>query len=307
MSILVVGSVAFDSISTPFGSAERALGGSATYFSVSASFFSPVQLVAVVGEDFTEEEMKAFEGRPIDTSGLSRVEGKTFFWSGEYGFDLNVAETKDTQLNVFAEFQPKLPEAFRSPDVLFLANIHPDLQLDVLRQAKRPRLVALDTMNYWITSAKPELERVLREVDMLVINEGEVRQLTGEPNILKASRMIHDMGPQTLVLKRGEYGVLLLTPESIFAAPAYPLESVFDPTGAGDSFAGGFMGFLASCSELTAENYRRAIIFGSVVASFNVESFSLDRLRTLTRKEIDDRYRAFRRLTHFEDLDPEEV
>lgn len=307
MSILVVGSVAFDSISTPFGSAERALGGSATYFSVSASFFSPVQLVAVVGEDFTEEEMKAFEGRPIDTSGLSRVEGKTFFWSGEYGFDLNVAETKDTQLNVFAEFQPKLPEAFRSPDVLFLANIHPDLQLDVLRQAKRPRLVALDTMNYWITSAKPELERVLREVDMLVINEGEVRQLTGEPNILKASRMIHDMGPQTLVLKRGEYGVLLLTPESIFAAPAYPLESVFDPTGAGDSFAGGFMGFLASCSELTAENYRRAIIFGSVMASFNVESFSLDRLRTLTRKEIDDRYRAFRRLTHFEDLDPEEV
>ena len=307
MSILVVGSVAFDSISTPFGSAERALGGSATYFSVSASFFSPVQLVAVVGEDFTEEEMKAFEGRPIDTSGLSRVEGKTFFWSGEYGFDLNVAETKDTQLNVFAEFQPKLPEAFRSPDVLFLANIHPDLQLDVLRQAKRPRLVALDTMNYWITSAKPELERVLREVDMLVINEGEVRQLTGEPNILKASRMIHDMGPQTLVLKRGEYGVLLLTPDSIFTAPAYPLESVFDPTGAGDSFAGGFMGFLASCSELTAENYRRAIIFGSVMASFNVESFSLDRLRTLTRKEIDDRYRAFRRLTHFEDLDPEEV
>lgn len=307
MSILVVGSVAFDSISTPFGSAERALGGSATYFSVSASFFSPVQLVAVVGEDFTEEEMKAFEGRPIDTSGLSRVEGKTFFWSGEYGFDLNVAETKDTQLNVFAEFQPKLPEAFRSPDVLFLANIHPDLQLDVLRQAKRPRLVALDTMNYWITSAKPELERVLREVDMLVINEGEVRQLTGEPNILKASRMIHDMGPQTLVLKRGEYGVLLLTPDSIFTAPAYPLESVFDPTGAGDTFAGGFMGFLASCSELTAENYRRAIIFGSVMASFNVESFSLDRLRTLTRKEIDDRYRAFRRLTHFEDLDPEEV
>ena len=307
MSILVVGSVAFDSISTPFGSAERALGGSATYFSVSASFFSPVQLVAVVGEDFTEEEMKAFEGRPIDTSGLSRVEGKTFFWSGEYGFDLNVAETKDTQLNVFAEVQPKLPEAFRSPDVLFLANIHPDLQLDVLRQAKRPRLVALDTMNYWITSAKPELERVLREVDMLVINEGEVRQLTGEPNILKASRMIHDMGPQTLVLKRGEYGVLLLTPESIFAAPAYPLESVFDPTGAGDSFAGGFMGFLASCSELTAENYRRAIISGSVMASFNVESFSLDRLRTLTRREIDDRYRAFRRLTHFEDLDPEQV
>ena len=307
MSILVVGSVAFDSISTPFGSAERALGGSATYFSVSASFFCPVQLVAVVGEDFTEEEMKAFEGRPIDTSGLSRVEGKTFFWSGEYGFDLNVAETKDTQLNVFAEFQPKLPEAFRSPDVLFLANIHPDLQLDVLRQAKRPRLVALDTMNYWITSAKPELERVLREVDMLVINEGEVRQLTGEPNILKASRMIHDMGPQTLVLKRGEYGVLLLTPESIFAAPAYPLESVFDPTGAGDTFAGGFMGYLASCSELTPENYRRAIIFGSVMASFNVESFSLDRLRTLTRKEIDDRYRAFRRLTHFEDLDPEEV
>lgn len=307
MSILVVGSVAFDSITTPFGKAERALGGSATYFSVSASFFTPVQLVAVVGEDFTEEEMKAFEGRPIDTSGLSRVPGKTFFWSGEYGFDLNVANTKDTQLNVFADFQPKLPENFRNPDVLFLANIHPDLQLDVLRQAGKPRLVALDTMNYWITSAKPELERVLAEVDLLVINESEVRQLTGESNLLKAARIIHELGPKTLVLKRGEYGVLMITPDSVFTAPAYPLESVFDPTGAGDTFAGGFIGYLTSCSDLTPENYRRGIIYGSVMASFNVESFSLERLRTLDRRQIDQRFRAFRRLTHFDDLDPEEV
>ncbi len=307
MSILVVGSVAFDSITTPFGAAERALGGSATYFSVSASFFSPVQLVAVVGDDFTDEEMKAFEGRPIDTSGLSRVPGSTFFWSGEYGFDLNVANTKDTQLNVFADFQPKLPEKFRNPDVLFLANIHPDLQLDVLRQTEKPRLVALDTMNYWITSAKPELEKVLREIDLLVINEGEVRQLTGEPNLLKAARIIHELGPKTLVLKRGEYGVLMITPDSVFTAPAYPLENVFDPTGAGDTFAGGFIGYLASCAELTPEQYRRGIIYGSVMASFNVESFSMDRVRALSRRDIDERYRAFRHLTHFEDLDPEEV
>lgn len=303
MSILVVGSVAFDSIKTPFGEAERALGGSATYFSVAASFFTPVQLVAVVGDDFGEAEMEVFKDRPIDTSGLTRVEGgRTFYWKGEYGFDLNVAETRETQLNVFADFRPDLPPAFRNPDVLFLANIHPELQLEVLRQCKRPRLVALDTMNYWISSARDAVERIVREADLLVFNEAEVRQFTNEANILKAARIIHDMGPSTLVLKRGEYGVLMITRENVFAAPAYPLESVFDPTGAGDTFAGGFLGYLASCTDFGDAQLRRAIIFGSVLASFNVESFSLERLRRLTRPEIDMRYRAFRTLTHFEDL-----
>jgi sugar/nucleoside kinase (ribokinase family) len=303
MSILVVGSVAFDSIKTPFGEVERALGGSATYFSVAASFFTPVQLVAVVGDDFGEEEMEVFDGRPIDTSGLMRVEGgRTFYWRGEYGFDLNVAETRETQLNVFADFRPDLPQAFRKPDVLFLANIHPELQLEVLRQCERPRLVALDTMNYWISSARDAVERIVREADLLVFNEAEVRQFTNEANILKAARMIHDMGPHTLVLKRGEYGVLMITRDNVFAAPAYPLESVFDPTGAGDTFAGGFLGYLASCTDFSDAQLRRAIVFGSVLASFNVESFSLERLRRLTRPEVDMRYRAFRALTHFEDL-----
>ena len=303
MSILVVGSVAFDSVVTPFGKTERAVGGAATYFSVAASFFVPVQLVAVVGDDFTEREMQVFANRPIDLEGLSRVPGgKTFFWSGEYGFDLNAAQTRDTQLNVFADFKPILPEDYRTPDVLFLANIAPELQLDVLRQTKRPRLVALDTMNYWISSAKPALQRVLREVDLLVINEGEARQLTGEVNLVKAARAIHDMGPDGLVVKRGEYGCLLMRGDNIFSAPAYPLETVFDPTGAGDTFAGGFIGYLASCGELSEANYRRAIVYGSVLASFNVEAFSLDRLLTLTRAEIDQRYKAMRALTNFEEL-----
>lgn len=304
MSILVVGSVAFDTIATPFGRVDRAVGGSATYFSVAASFFSLVQLVAVIGDDFTSKELEVFEGRPIDLQGLSRVEGgKTFFWSGEYGFDLNAAQTKETQLNVFAGFKPDLPEALRSPDVLFLANIAPDLQLDVLRQTKRPRLVALDTMNYWITSARPALERVLSEIDLLLINEGEARQLTSEPSLVKAARKIHQMGPKTLVVKRGEYGSLLMREGDIFAAPGFPLENVFDPTGAGDTFAGGFVGYLASCKDLGDQSLRRAIIYGSVLASFNVEAFSLERLKTLTREEIDSRYKAFKSLTHFEDIE----
>jgi sugar/nucleoside kinase (ribokinase family) len=303
MSILVTGSVAFDSIETPFGKAERALGGSATYFSVAASFFSPVQLVGVVGDDFTDEDAKVFEGRNIDTSGLVRVAGgKTFHWSGAYSYDLNVAETRDTQLNVFADFKPELPESFRTPDVLFLANIAPELQLDVLNQVERPRLVALDTMNFWISSKKEALEKVIAAVDLMVINEGEVRQFTGEANLVRGARQIIELGPKTLVIKRGEYGVLMITRERLFAVPGYPLESVFDPTGAGDSFAGGFLGYLASADEHDDRELRRAIIFGSVVASFNVESFSLDRLREISREDIDRRYREFRALTHFEDI-----
>ncbi|MGH9459071.1 MAG: PfkB family carbohydrate kinase [Thermoanaerobaculia bacterium] len=304
MSILVVGSVAFDSIETPFGRAEKVIGGSATYFSVAASFFTPVQLVGVIGEDFGDEHLDVFRGRSIDLAGLERVPGgKTFHWSGAYGFDLNVAETKATHLNVFADFKPNLPEAFREPGVLFLANIAPELQLEVLRQVRRPRLVALDTMNYWISSKRRELERTIAEVDLVVINEGEVRQFTGEANLVRGARKILELGPRALVLKRGEYGVLMVTPEKIFAVPAYPLEEVFDPTGAGDTFAGGVLGYVASCPTIDDAALRRAIIFGSVLASFNVEAFSLDRLREIGRKDIERRYREFRALTEFEDFD----
>ncbi|HSN67763.1 MAG TPA: PfkB family carbohydrate kinase [Thermoanaerobaculia bacterium] len=303
MSILVVGSVAFDSIETPFGKAEKVIGGSATYFSVAASFFTDVQLVAVIGEDFTDEHLAVFRNRRIDTSGLERVAGgKTFHWSGAYGFDLNVAQTKATDLNVFAGFKPSLPEAFRTPDVLFLANIDPELQLDVLRQIRRPRLVALDTMNYWISSKRDALAKTMAEVDLVVINEAEVRQLTSDVNLVKGARRIITLGPSTVVIKRGEYGVLMVTREKIFAVPAYPLESVFDPTGAGDTFAGGFLGYLASCPDHSDVHLRRAIIVGSVLASYNVEAFSLDRLRELSAKDIEARYREFRTLTEFGDF-----
>jgi sugar/nucleoside kinase (ribokinase family) len=304
MPILVVGSVAFDALQTPFGKVDRCIGGSATYFSVAASFFTQVSLVAVVGEDFTEEDASVFRGRNINTDGLQRVAGaKTFFWSGEYGYDLNVAQTRDTQLNVFADFAPQLTEQQKQADVLFLANIDPELQYDVLKQAGRPRLIALDTMNYWITSKRDALERVLREVDLAIINEAEVRQFTKEANLVKGCRQILDLGPSTLVVKRGEYGVLMITKDAIFAAPAYPLENVFDPTGAGDTFAGGFLGYLASRSEIHDRELRRAIVFGSVLASFTVEKFSLDRLREITLQDVHERYADFRALTHFEDFD----
>jgi sugar/nucleoside kinase (ribokinase family) len=304
MGILVVGSVAFDALQTPFGKVDRCIGGSATYFSVAASFFTEVSIVAVVGDDFTEEDAAIFKGRNINVDGLQRIPGeKTFFWSGEYGYDLNVAKTRDTQLNVFAGFKPDLTEAQRNTDVLFLANIQPDLQLDVLRQTKRPRIVALDTMNLWIATARESLERVFREVDLIIINEAEVRQFTNDANLIRGARSILALGPKTLVIKRGEYGVLMVTPNAIFAAPAYPLETVFDPTGAGDTFAGGFLGYLASRSEMSDSELRRAIIFGSVLASFTVEKFSLDRLREVSLNEVHERFQDFRALTHFEDFD----
>ena len=303
MSILVVGSVAFDNIETPFGKAERCLGGSATYFSVAASFFTDVDLVAVVGDDFSEKDLEIFRGRRVNLDGLERVPGaKTFFWSGEYGYDLNVAKTRDTQLNVFADFEPKLKEPQRSAEVLFLANIQPELQMRVLQQMKRPKLVALDTMNLWIATKRKELEIAFRQVDLVVINEAETRQFTGEANLIKGARQILSLGPHTIVIKRGEYGVLMITRGAVFAVPAYPLENVFDPTGAGDTFAGGFLGYLTSRKQHDEMELRRAIIFGSVLASFTVEKFSLDRLREITLEDIHHRYRAFRALTHFEDL-----
>ena len=302
MGIVVVGTVAFDTIETPFGRGENVLGGSATYFSTSASFFTDVSLVAVVGEDFPEEHVQFLRSREINTDGLQRIPGKTFHWTGRYGYDLNEAQTLDTQLNVLMEFRPDLPDSYRDADYLFLANIDPDLQMEVLEQVRNPKLVACDTMNFWISSKPEALRKVLQKVDIVVINEGEARQLTGEVNLVKAARRIIAHGCKRLVVKRGEYGVLMFTADSVFAAPAYPLEEVFDPTGAGDTFAGGFMGYLANTGNITEEGIRQAIIFGSVMASFNVEDFSLNRMKRLDMKEIESRYRSFKALTHFQGL-----
>jgi sugar/nucleoside kinase (ribokinase family) len=302
MSIVVVGTVAFDTVETPFGRGENVLGGSATYFSTSASFFTDVSLVAVVGEDFPDEHIQFLQSRDINTDGLQRIPGKTFHWSGKYGYDLNEAQTLDTQLNVLMEFKPDLPESYRDAEYLFLANIDPDLQMEVLEQVKSPKLVACDTMNFWISSKPESLRKVLQKVDIVVINEGEARQFTGEANLVKAARQIIALGCKRLVVKRGEYGVLMFTADSVFAAPAYPLEEVFDPTGAGDTFAGGFMGYLANTGDLTGEGIRQAIVFGSVMASFNVEDFSLNRMKHLDYKEIEARYKSFKALTSFRDI-----
>ena len=302
MDILVVGSVAFDSVETPFGRGDDVLGGSATYFSTSASFFTGIQLVAVVGEDFPEEPKTFLESRGVDLTGLQSRPGKTFRWKGRYGYDLNEAHTLETHLNVFESFHPELPDAYRDAQYVFLANIDPELQLEVLKQVKSPQLIACDTMNFWIDGKRDALVRTLAHVNILVINEAEVRQLADEANLVKAARAILAMGPTTLVVKRGEYGVLVFSEHSIFSAPAYPLEEVFDPTGAGDTFAGGFMGYLASTNNLSESNIRKATVFGSVMASFTVEDFSLNRLRELTLTEIEERFRKFQILTEFEGL-----
>ncbi len=302
MSILVVGSVAIDSVETPFGVGENVLGGSATYFSTSASFFTDVNLVGVVGDDFPQEHIDFLQSRSIDLRGLVRESGKTFHWKGRYDFNLNEAQTLDTQLNVFQTFRPQIPAEYADTEYLILANIDPDLQLEVLAQVKKPRVIACDTMNFWISSKPDVLKKVIAKVDFFIINEGEARQLTGEVNLVKAAKLILAMGAKNLIIKRGEYGVLLFTSDSIFAAPAYPLENVFDPTGAGDTFAGGFMGYLANTGNLSENGVRQAIIYGSVMASFNVEDFSLDRLRTLTHSEIEERFKTFKNMTHFEAL-----
>ena len=302
MSLLVVGSVAFDSVKTPFGEVDEVLGGSATYFSTAASYFTDVSLVAVVGTDFPEKHLKFLKSRGIDIEGIEKTEGKTFRWKGEYGFELNEARTLDTQLNVFQSFKPRLPESYRDKKVVFLANIDPDLQRDVLKQVKNPDLVACDTMNFWIEGKKDSLLDTLKLVDILLINDGEARELSGQPNLVKAAAVIHTMGPKTLIIKRGEYGALMFKDNKIFSAPAYPLESVFDPTGAGDCFAGGFMGYLANTMNFEESNIRKAIIFGSVMASYNVEAFSLEKIKSLDYSEIESRYQEFRKLTHFEDL-----
>jgi sugar/nucleoside kinase (ribokinase family) len=303
VSLLVVGSVAFDAVETPFGKRERMLGGSATHFSLAASFFTDVRVVGVVGGDFGDEEFSVFRRHEIDTADLEVVpEGRTFFWSGRYDFDLNTAHTLDTQLNVFADFRPKLSDASRQARLVFLGNIQPDLQIEVREQVAGARLVALDTMNYWINTVPEQVWDVVGRVHVVIINDAEARQLAGDPNLIRAARKILDAGPRALVIKRGEYGAALFTRETYFAIPAYPLESVFDPTGAGDTFAGGFMGYLASHEEIDDATMRRAMIFGSVMASFNVEEFGTERVRRLTHAEINGRFRDFKRMTHFEEI-----
>ena len=302
MSLLVVGSVAFDAVETPFGKRNKMLGGSATHFSLSASYFTDVRVVGVVGGDFSREEEQVFERHGIDTTDLERVaEGKTFFWSGRYDYDLNTAHTLDTQLNVFADFKPKLSAASRNSRLVFLGNIQPDLQREVREQVSGAELVALDTMNFWINTVPESLIEAIRGVNIVIVNDAEARQLADEPNLIKAARKILSWGPKALVVKRGEYGAALFTAEAYFAIPAYPLESVFDPTGAGDTFAGGFMGYLASEDKLDEVALRRAMIFGSVMASFNVEEFGTERVQRLTHQEINERFKTFRQMTYFED------
>ena len=301
MSLLVVGSMAFDSIKSPFGEVERVIGGSATYFSLAASYLTPVRLVSVVGRDFPKGTLDMLSARGIDLQGLKVAEGVTFHWKGYYEYDLNIAHTVKTDLNVFENFAPVLPASYRESRYVFLGNIDPRLQLDILAQVREPKIVALDTMNFWIGKSPQLLREVIRSVDIVIINEAEVRELTGEFNLVKAARKLMRMGPGRVVIKRGEYGVLHLSDGEIFAAPAYPLETIFDPTGAGDSFAGGFMGYLASRdgAALTEMDYRRATIYGSTIASFTVEAFSTERLQGLSREEIDSRLAEFRTLTEF--------
>ena len=301
MSLLVVGSVAFDSVKTPFGEAADILGGSATYFSTAASYFTDVNLVAVVGEDFPSQHMNFLKSRGVNIDGLERQAGKTFRWKGEYGFQLNEAHTLETHLNVFQNFKPALPASYKGAEGVFLANIDPELQLDVLKQVKSPKIIACDTMNFWISGKREALLKTLKHVAILIINDGEARQLAQEANLVKAAKIIRSYGPKHLIVKRGEYGSLMFNSQSTFAAPAYPLENVFDPTGAGDSFAGGFMGYLLNTGNFSEENMRQAVIFGSVMASFVVEDFSLNRIKALDYEEILNRYREFKQLTHFEE------
>jgi sugar/nucleoside kinase (ribokinase family) len=300
MSLLVVGSVAFDAIETPFGRVERTVGGAATYFSIAASFFTRVNLVGVVGDDFTAKHEEVFRGRSVDLGGLERAQGKTFFWSGKYHENLNDRTTLATDLNVFAEFRPKLPESFRKSEHIFLANIDPTLQRSVLDQVTgKPKLVALDTMNYWIEGTPDELKKTLKQTQVLMINDSETRQLSSEHNLLRAAKAIFKMGPKTLVIKRGEHGAMMVHGDSVFCVPAYPLDEIHDPTGAGDSFAGGFMGYLAGAGKINANSLRLAMVYGSVLGSFAVEKFGLERLLKLKRREITDRVRHFHKLTTF--------
>lgn len=302
MSVLVVGSIALDTIKTPIEEHADLLGGSASYATVAASFFSPARLVGVVGTDFPKDHIQLFESRNIDTTGLQIAEGKTFRWSGEYMWDLNTRETRSVELNVFETFTPTLPESYQETPIVLLANIAPALQHHVLDQVKSPRFIIADTMDLWIDIAKEELISLLGRVDMLILNDGEARQLTGDTSLIRAARKIREMGPRIVAIKKGEHGCLLFGEGGFFSCPAYPLEDIHDPTGAGDTFAGGLAGYLASedGGEITFDRLRKAVVYGSVLASYNVEQFSLERLRTVTPEDIEDRYRLFKLMSQFE-------
>jgi len=305
MPVLVVGSIALDTVKTPVEEHADQLGGSASYAAVGASFFSPVNLVGVVGDDFPESEFAFWKSRRIDPSGVQRVKGKTFRWSGEYAWDLNSRETRSVALNVFENFKPELPEEFRGTEFVLLANIAPALQSHVLDQIRNPRFVVADTMDLWIETTRQELDALLPRVDLLILNDSEARQMTGDTSLIRAGRAIRRMGPNYVAVKKGEHGALLFGPDDFFSCGAYPLEDIHDPTGAGDTFAGGLAGYLAGqgASEIDFSLLRKGVIFGSVLASFNVEAFSLNRLRSLTNEEIDERYEMFRLMSQFEVLD----
>ncbi len=301
MTVLVVGSVALDSVETPFGKAEDVLGGSATFFSAAASLLTPVKVVGVVGSDYPLDKLQPLVERGVDLAGLEHAEGPSFRWRGRYRHDLNSAETLETHLGVFSRFSPKIPSQFRNAPFVFLGNIDPRLQLDVLNQVERPRLVACDTMNFWIQSRRPDILELLKHVDLVTLNDAEARQLTEEVNLTQAAKWIMACGPKHVIIKKGEHGALMFNAKSVFFAPAFPLESVFDPTGAGDSFAGGFIGYLARTGDLSETNMRRAVIYGSAMGSFAVEKFSTERLMTLTRAEVDARVRELKQLVAFEE------
>jgi len=304
MSLLVVGSVAYDGIETPFGSVDRILGGSATYISLASSYFANiVNLVGVVGKDFNEDDIKLLRSKGVDLQGLQRDDsGNTFFWKGKYHYDLNNRDTLDTQLNVFEHFDPVIPESYQNTKYIALGNIEPSLQEKVLDQVKNPGFVVMDTMNFWIEGTPDALKKTLKRVDLLVINDSEARELADEPNLMKAAEKVMDMGPQALIIKKGEHGALLFTDSEIFSAPAYPVIDIFDPTGAGDTFMGGLLGWLSYTDDASPQNLRRAVIMGSVMASFCVEEFGPERLKDLTEKEIYDRYREFRELSEIPEI-----
>jgi len=303
VSLLVVGSVALDTVETPFGNVKDALGGSAVYISIAAGYFTtPIRLVAVVGGDFPKEHIKFMESHQIDLDGLQKVEaGKTFRWGGKYHYDLNVRDTLFTDLNVFKNFDPKIPSGFKSSSYVVLGNIDPVLQLRVLNQINKPRLVVGDTMNYWIETKPKELMKTMKFMDAIIVNDSEARLLTHEPNLIKAAKKIIKMGPKIIIIKKGEHGAMLVTDDTIFSAPAYPLETIFDPTGAGDAFAGGFIGWIARTDDLSTENLKRAVVYGSTLASFCVEKFSVDSLRDLSYLKIRDRFHSFMDLSRFDE------
>jgi sugar/nucleoside kinase (ribokinase family) len=299
MSILVAGSVALDSVKTPLENHDRMLGGSASYAAVAASFFSPVKMVGIVGSDFPATYLELFEKRGIDLMGLQRAEGNTFAWSGEYEWDLNTRRTLSVELNVFEKFRPDLPDGYRETPYVLLGNIAPALQLHVLDQVPKPRFVVADTMDLWIQTAQEDLKALLKRVDMLILNDGEARELTKQTSLIKAGWQLQQMGPRYVAIKKGEHGCLLFGQSEFFSAPAYPLEDIHDPTGAGDCFAGGLLGFLATNDSFSFAELKRAVVYGSVIASFNVEAFSLGRLQTLTQPEIKERFKKFRELSEF--------